>query len=246
MSDDLDEAQVLLDPRDALGPEEIIRRLPKYWAISVASKRNSGKSYLCRQLVQDLIKKKQVDIVLVLSGTADLNDDWDFLPKGCVIDFSEAVLHRVWNRQKKLVLERNAKKTAGVKEKDLPKVEHVLIVLDDCLAEPEAVRSPIIRAYYIKGRHICVSILVISQHTSLLLTTIIRGNSDIILFSKLNKQQLDSLWESTAGIDRCDFVRVAESCCGVNFNFMLYDNYIQSRDPLEFLSVVRARPEKKR
>ena len=40
------------DERDVLGVDEIVRRLPEFFTISVASRRNSGKSHLCRQLVQ--------------------------------------------------------------------------------------------------------------------------------------------------------------------------------------------------
>ena len=47
------------DARDVLGVDEIIRRLPEFFTISVASRRNSGKSHLCRQLVQLLVRRKR-------------------------------------------------------------------------------------------------------------------------------------------------------------------------------------------
>ena len=232
MSDTEDEHEYEdLDPRDALGVDEIVRRLPAFFTISVASRRNSGKSHLCRQLVQELIRTKKVDIVIVLSGTAGLNNDWSFLPPGCVKDFSEDILSRIWVKQRDGVLR---------EDEDL---KRPLVVLDDCLSTKEAIRSPILQKYYSEGRHVHASMIVISQHTSLLLTPVIRSNSDIILWSKLNQGQLEALWESTVGISKQDFLHISERVGGVNYNFLCLDNIIQSRDPMEFLTVVRATAE---
>ena len=230
-----------LDSRKALGPDEIVRRLPPYFTISVASKRNSGKSFLCRQLVQMLIKQKKVDVVIVMSGSAGLNDDWEFVkerdPKA-VMEYSEEILQRIFAKQAALVrtwVAQGAPKGKG----QLP--THVCVVLDDCLSSPEALRSPTIGTYYTKGRHVHASMICISQHTSHLLTPILRANSDIILWSKLNLQQLVQLWESTTNIERKDFIRISESIGGHNYCFLLLDNITQTgEDPLDFLSVIRA------
>ena len=224
MSDDLDD-------REALGIGEIVRRLPKFFTISVASRRNSGKSHLVRQLVKLLIKKKRVDIVVVMSGSAGLNDDWTFINEKLVMPYSDEVLSRIWAKQEADVLDPKIK----------PK--HVLVVLDDCLSTPEALKSPVIGEYYTRGRHLRTSIICISQHTSQLLTPIMRANSDIILWSKLNRQQLEQLWQSTTNITRADFIRVSEELSGHSYNFLLLDNFQQnSRDPADFLTVIRADP----
>ena len=224
-------SEVDLDDRDVLPVSEIIRRLPKFFTISIASRRNSGKSHLSSQLVKLLIRKKKVDIVIVMSGSAGLNNDWNFVNSKLVMAYSDDMLTNIWNKQESDVL--NTKM----------KAKHVLVVLDDCLSTPEAIRSPVIGEYYTRGRHLHVSMICISQHTSQLLTPIMRANSDIILWSKLNRQQLEQLWLSTTNITKADFIRVSEALGGHDYNFMLLDNIIQnSRDPADFLSIVRANP----
>ena len=213
------------------GVEEIVRRLPKYFTISCASKRNSGKTVLISELIKTLLAKKRVDMVLIMSGSAGLNHDYDFLPKKLISRFNEATLKSVWASQKERP------------EEDRP---HILIVLDDCLATPEALRNNTINAFYSLGRHIQTSFIIISQHTSHLLSPLIKANSDVILWSKLNHYQQKNLWEATTNIKLKEFIHLSESLGGIDFQFMLLDNYTASLDATEFLAVVKAKPPPKR
>jgi hypothetical protein len=207
--------------------DDVIKRLPRYFTVSVASKRNSGKTVLVSELIKRLLAMKKVDMVVVMSGSAHLNDDYDFLPKKLVMPFSERVLKNAW----------------ALQEKKLPKDRpHILFVLDDCLATPEAVRNTTVAKYYSLGRHVQSSFIIISQHTSVLLTPIIKGNSDIILWSKLNRGQLWNLWESTVNITRKDFVHLSETLGGIHYQFMLLDNHTHSTNPADFLDVIKAKP----
>ncbi|NDC23085.1 MAG: hypothetical protein EBZ49_02990, partial [Proteobacteria bacterium] len=69
---------------------QLADKLPKYFTVSVASKRNSGKSFLISKLVRHLINTGRVQMVLVMSGSAGLNNDYGFLPKKLVQPFNEA------------------------------------------------------------------------------------------------------------------------------------------------------------
>jgi hypothetical protein len=213
-----------------LGTEEIIDRLPPYFTISCVSARNSGKSVLIQELVRKLIKAKRVDMVLIMSGSAGLNEDWTFLPSNLCIPFSTEILDRIWEKQKMTPIDER---------------EHVLVVLDDCLATPEAFRNQRINAFYSLGRHLTLSMMILSQHTTYLLSPIIKANSDIILWSKLNRQQLKGLWESTCNLEWKAFMNFSETLGGVDYNFLLLDIYCKSNKPEEFLTFVRAEPPKK-
>jgi hypothetical protein len=213
-----------------LGSEEIVDRLPPYFTISCVSARNSGKSVLIQELVRKLIKAKRVDMVLIMSGSAGLNEDWTFLPSNLVIPFSTDTLDRIWNKQKMTPIDER---------------EHILVVLDDCLATPEAFRNQRINAFYSLGRHLTLSMMILSQHTAYLLSPIIKANSDIILWSKLNRQQLKSLWESTTNLEWKAFLNFSETLGGVDYNFLLLDIYCKSNRPEEFLTFVRAEPPAK-
>ena len=82
--------------------ETLLERLPPYFTMSVASKRNSGKTVLVTQIVKALLKANKVDMVLVLSNSAGLNKDFGFLPPGLVMKFNETVLNQLWDRQRKV------------------------------------------------------------------------------------------------------------------------------------------------
>ena len=207
------------------GVESILDRIDEYFTIAVASKRNSGKTVLITQLLKALIKARPGLMVLVMSGTAGLNKDYDFLPKELVIPFNEHILSKIWKRQ------------AGIEQE---KRQHVLVVLDDCLATPEAIRSNMVQTVFTKGRHVAISMIVISQIANYLLTPTMKQNSDIILWSKLNRQQIETLWEAITNVDKKSFIRLCEALGGKDYNFLLYDNYSKSTDPLEFLAVIRA------
>ena len=209
--------------------DTLIKKLPRFFTISVASKRNSGKTVLVSELIRALLKQKKVDMCIVMSGSAKLNDDYNFLPAKLVIPFSERLLVNAWNAQEKR------------KPKDRP---HILFVFDDCLASPEAVRNPMLTKIWALGRHVNLSAILISQHTAVLLSPIIKANSDILLWSKLNRQQLEVLWLSTTNIDKKEFVQISEKYGGIDFQFMLLDNYKGSSDPTEYLAVVKAKPPK--
>lgn len=212
---------------DAEGVSSLVDRLAKFFTISCASKRNSGKTVIITELIMELLERKRVDMVLVMSGSAGLNKDYDFLPKGLVIPFSENTLHKLWERQK------------ATDEKDR---QRVLIVLDDCLATPEAVRSDIIMRIYALGRHVAISCIIISQVANWILTPTIKQNSDIIMWSKLNRQQLENLWGAMTNVDKKSFLRFSESLGGKDYNFLCFDNYSTSTDPLDFLTILRAQP----
>ena len=204
---------------------EIVRRLPTYFTISFASKRNSGKTFLISQLIRELLAQKRVDMVVVMSGSAGLNDDYAFLPSRLVMPFSEQVLQNIWNKNKAT---------------DPKNRKHVLIVLDDCLATPEAIRNPTVSRYFALGRHISSSFIVSSQHAAVLLSPLIKQNSDLLLWSKLNRQMLETLHSSTTNLSKKAFIAFAEEFGGVEYNFCVLDNIIASSDPAAFLTVVRA------
>jgi len=207
--------------------EAILERLPPLFTISCASKRNSGKTVLISELIQLLLKTKHVDMVLVMSGSAGLNHDYEFLPKDLVMPYSETVLTRLWQRQK-----------------DRPKDdrESVLLVLDDCLATPEAIRSDLLMRIYALGRHVSISCIIISQVANWILTPTIKQNSDVILWSKLNRQQLENLWTSMTNIDKKDFLRFSEKYGGKDYNFLCFDNFTTSTEAEDFLTILRANP----
>lgn len=206
-------------------PEQLVERLPPYFTISILAKRNMGKTYYTTALIRALQKKKRVDKIVILSGSAGLNDDYkDVIPAQFILPFSDSTLENIWNLQ--VETERDDR-------------EHILIVLDDCLADAEARSSHMIDKYYSQGRHIQTSLIVLSQYGSFLLTPLRLANSDIILWCKLNKRALEKLHLSTSGISRDDFIRLSNTFSNGEFTYMLLDNYIRSNAVQDQFSFTR-------
>jgi hypothetical protein len=197
-------------------PEDLLERLPKFFTISVLAKRNQGKSYYTTALIRALKKAKRVDKIVILSGSAGLNDDYkDVVEPQFILPFSNAVLENIWTLQV---------------ETPPDEREHILIVLDDCLADQEARSSDMIDRYYSQGRHIYTSFIVLSQYGSFLLTPLRLANSDIILWCKLNKRSLEKLHLSTSGISKNKFIELSNKFSNGDFTYMVLDNFIRSQN----------------
>jgi hypothetical protein len=210
----------------ALRASDVLERLPKFFSLALCSKRNVGKTLLMTEIIGDALTSGRVDVVIVMSGSAGMDDDYlGVLPKEFIMPFNESVLRNIWHKQR--VTPREVRK-------------HVLIVLDDCLATPEALQNPVINQFYALGRHNNISIAILSQHTKSLLSPIVRQNCDMILWSKLSRANLNILAEEVNNLSREDFIRVSEALSGVNHNFLLIDRWTKSTNPCEFISIVRA------
>lgn len=196
---------------------QFVQMFPQFFTVSVSSRRNSGKSYLIQEILMELIRKKKCDMILVMSQSAGLNEDYDFLPEKLVMNFSESKLSKLWELQKSVPTEKR---------------KHVVVVLDDCLSSKDAISSQTLQNIFTLGRHLHISCIVASQVSNWLLSPLVKANSDFILWSKLNRQQLETLWSSTSGMSKEDFIQFSETHGGHNYQFVGLNNYSQTAEPL--------------
>ena len=188
------------------------------FAMAVASMRNTGKTLLVSALINELLVTGKVDMVLVMSQTAHVNNDYWFLPARLRQPFNELTIQKLMDHQ--------SRRPKGRRDQ-------VLLVLDDVLSDREAERSRFIKALYTKGRHYDLSVILISQTSNVALSPAIKQNSDYILYSRLNRFQLAVLWE---------FIRYSETH-NKDFTFLCVDNTSQSNRPEDFLLKVRVTDE---
>jgi hypothetical protein len=215
---------------EVLDSQDLIQRLPPYFTGSFLARRNSGKSTLIADIIQELIKAKRVDMVIVMTGSAGLgNGDYACLPSKLVMPFDENKLKKMWEIQKATPAEER---------------QHLLIVIDDALATPEAINNPTINTIFSLGRHAFTSCFLASQHTKSLCSPLIKTNSDIIVFSKLSRSNYDIIHECTTHISKQDFIKICERIGGHHWNFVVLDNYKQTTDPAEYITIVRAKAPK--
>lgn len=207
-------------------PAQLIERLPPYFTISIIAKRNQGKTYLMTQIIQELKKAKRVDKVVIMSGTAGLNDDYTkVVSQELIMPFSEKVLENIWKLQS---------------EKPQEEREHIFIILDDCLANPEALRSEMVNRLYSQSRHLQISLAVLSQYGSYLLTPLRLANSDMVLWCKLNMRGLEKLWLTTSGISKDKFIEISQKFSNGNYQYMVLDNFIRSANVSDQITFAKA------
>jgi hypothetical protein len=197
------------------------------FSMSIASKRNTGKTLLVSVLIRTLLELKAVDMCLIMSQTQHVNDDYKFLPPRLRQAFSEDVIKKLLDSQGKV-----------------PKKERqqVLLVLDDVLSDKEAEKSRFIKRLYTLGRHYDISIVLISQTSNVALTPAIKQNSDWLLYSRQNRYMLESIWSTVCNIDKKTFIAWSEEN-NKNYTFLAVDNTNQSNNPADFLLKVKVSPE---
>jgi hypothetical protein len=212
--------------KGVLSVGEFALRMRVPFSMAVASQRNSGKTLLISVLIKDMLELGKVEMVLVMSQTVHVNKDYAFLPPRLRQPFSEAVIKKLMDKQ------------AAIPKKDR---QQVLLVLDDVLSEKAAEQSRFIKRLYTLGRHYDINVILISQTSNVALTQAIKQNSDYILYSRLNRYQLSSLWESITNMDKRDFIRYSEAH-NKNYTFLCVDNTSQSNNPADFILRIKASP----
>ena len=212
---------------DVLSISEFADRIRIPMSCSIASARNTGKTVLSSVLIQRLLKTKKVDMVLVMSQTQHVNDDYKFLPARLRQPFNEDVIKKLMDKQA---------------SKQKKKRQQVLLVLDDVLSDKEAEKSRFVKKLYTLGRHYSISIMLISQTSNVALTPAIKQNSDYLIYSRQNRHFLQSLWTSVPNIDLKSFIAFSEAN-NKDYRFIVVDSTSQSNNPGDFLLIIRASPE---
>ena len=78
------------------------------------------------------------------------------------------------------------------KDKNENTASHVLLVLDDMIADLNFAKSKTIKQLLVRGRHLFISIIITSQYLNSI-SPLVRSNMDFIAVSQLNAQGLSLL-----------------------------------------------------
>ena len=194
------------------------------FSCAVASKRNSGKTHLMSQIIQELLKQGKIYICFVMSNSLHMTGEYSFLPASCRSGFDPARLQELMDTQSKQPREKR---------------KQVLVVIDDVLGDRSVENDATIMKFYAQSRHANISIVVMSQIANRILSPAVLQNSDLILYSRLNRAQLGNLYEAITNMDKQEFVRFSEHV-NKDYNFVCVDQTVHSRDPAEFLKIVKA------
>ena len=213
---------------------DVVTHIKVPFSCTVVSKRNSGKSFLVRDIVYELSKQGRINQVIVMSNTSgqSLNADYDYMPPAMLMMYKEATILKIMEMQQKQI-------KAG-------KIREILLVLDDVVGSDtsnSAEGSRLIRSIFANSRHYHISVILLSQIATRLLQPAIRENSDVIFFSRLNRKSLETMAEAVCNIDKKAFVAISEKN-NKNYSFIFYNNQTQSNNPEDFLFIVKAKERK--
>jgi hypothetical protein len=237
-----------IDPSPTLQP--LFDNLQWPLAALVVARRCSGKSTLIRSMVYGLLKDEKnrsrfrASDIVVFSNTSrsGVCDDYRWLgnDKRVVQGFQESVLQRICEHQ--LERTRRAKELAR-KTGERVKLNHVLVILDDVISggSDGLARSGALQWAFASGRHALVSVIVVSQATTVILSPLIRSNSTASLYGTLSFGQMKAAFESTPGLG-CTFKEffayVTEAT--QDFGFVYYNAHAQRTE--DRLHRIRADP----
>lgn len=140
----------------------------------------SGKSHVVREMLHKLCKQKYYRQFRLISPTEKLSHSFKCFGKTMVEEaFSDSYL-------RDLIVERKAKIMAGSKS-----VTPLLIVIDDCAADPSMRNSPALNELFISGRHINVGVIILLQNINARdsVPLPIRNNATLLLASRPRKHK---------------------------------------------------------
>jgi hypothetical protein len=169
-------------------------------SIVLCGKRNSGKSCLLKYIVEE--HKHEYKKIFVVCPTEKINKFFSksgMVEEDCIFDeYSED-----WGD--KLILEMT-KINAG---KSSSEASHVLLILDDCIADTNLHQSPSIRKIFTRSRHFFLSIIITTQYLYSV-SPLIRNNADFVMVGQMNRSSLAILTEEfcSADIDKTQFIQM--------------------------------------
>ena len=186
-------------------------------AITIIAKRNSGKSFLLKHLLQYSIKIGEFDKIYCISPTERINRFYsDIIAQNCIFDsYSDEWILSLIDKMSKI----NEGKT---KQSQNP--INCLLILDDCTSDVNMHQAKGIKMLYTRGRHSFIAVCIISQNLKSVSPSI-RNNSDYILTGQLNASNVEKLCESYRCpiINKKDFITLYKNSTS-DYNFFVINN----------------------
>ena len=144
--------------------------------ILCCAKRGSGKSVLCKYLVES--NKDKFEKIFVVSPTEKIGHHYQkdgLVPENCIFD--------TWSEEWATELTKNLQKINANKPKNEMKM--VLLILDDIFADVDFHHSPILKSIYLRSRHYGLGVFSLVQ-TLTSSPPYARINSDWVIMGQIN------------------------------------------------------------
>jgi hypothetical protein len=168
--------------------------------ITLCGKRNCGKSYLLKYLVEE--HKNEFKKIFCVCPTERINNFYSksgLVKDDCIFD----EYNEDWAN--KLIAEMT-KINSGKSSKD---ANHVLLILDDCISDVNFHQSNSLKRIYTRSRHFFLSVIITTQYLYSI-PPVCRNNSDYVLVGQLNRSSLGILCDEfcSGDVDKQEFMKM--------------------------------------
>jgi hypothetical protein len=199
--------------------------------VCICARRNSGKSELTSYIVNEF--KDKFSKIYVVCPTESVNHFYEkskIVDKKCIFD----KLHDDWVNQ---LIEKLSKINDNK-----PKEErtNVLLILDDLVCDYNTHDSDTLDKLFVRGRHVNISVIVISQYINLI-STVIRNNSDYLIVGQQNSKSIGLIYDEFINIlTRKEFEKFyINSIEDYNFLIINCNNVKKVTDKNELFAIIK-------
>jgi Fe2+ transport system protein B len=209
----------------------------------VCGQPNSGKtSFVLDQLTRTkqketpsgLFYKKFHKVFIFSPSTHTINKNIGVPEEQIIKEFDIAKLEEIVKEQEedyaevsesnKEILEFN--KTASAKDKkDLETHQQILIVFDDMMTEISKDKSKIFMRMLMNRRHLCISVICITQVFNRIQPRLRKGFDIAIIFTTKNRKELESIREELTSFNPNEFQQLIDATLKDQHDFLLFKSY---------------------
>jgi hypothetical protein len=192
---------------------------------TLVAKRNSGKSIILKWLVT--LRRDKFSKMFVICPTESINQFYqknNFIPKNCIYEeYKESFINKLIENMTKI----NSNKPDSEKK-------HVLLILDDLVADVKFHQSPSLKKLFVRGRHIGISVIITSQYLNSI-PPVARSNSDFVCAGQVNNHGLEILCDEyiRAGMTKDQFIKIYEDSTRDYSFLVINNNSTKTSDPNE-------------
>lgn len=179
----------------------------------------SGKTYLTKSLIYDLLQAGHIKDILIFSGSGDLNDDYDQI-------LSDRKILKNWDIDE--FKDFIAKRREQAKEEELVPL---LIVLDDLLGTFEKDNQFLAHVMSIH-RHLKITFILTSQYIAKNVSTQLRECANYaFLFKSTSDASREHAFKSfSGGLKKADFFEIYDEATSVKHQCLFYNRDVDDDD----------------
>ena len=202
--------------------------IPACSTIAILSKRNSGKSFLAKYLLHQLMKQGKIHSVYIFSKTEMHSRSFNCFPEELIIDhYNPEIIDAIFKNQENSIQKFGKENTPNV-----------CIIFDD-LVSSIPVNCPTLNRIFTLSRHYNVQLMLLAQVCRAVFSPCIRQNVDMLFVNKVNDNYLKSVYECIYfdGSYK-QFQEFFKKNQTEDYSFLVYDNL----SPKPVFYTIKAKP----